>query len=226
MNRSQFESAKQLPILEPKAIQVTTPKGKVVLSPGRVEIQSLNKKDQHEIKEDNFKNIVQPLPIILAETPYDVESPDFQYFEGCNLLHRHQYDEAFKVFTKASLKCDDQKTKQILLFNKAYALYKLNGKSQECREIWEQISNQGLNENIKLLALINLTTISCYHDLTMITIPPNNHDFENVLKCAKQLDSAFQIVIKMSHSLIDPRSHKALPVPTWLSIDTLIGHCR
>jgi len=36
-----------------------------------------NKKDQQELKEERFKNIVRSLPIVLAEKPYDTDSHDY-----------------------------------------------------------------------------------------------------------------------------------------------------
>ena len=63
---------------------------------------------------------------MLAEKPYESESYDYQYLQGCNLLHKHEYAQALEIFSKTAVLCDVPYTKEILTFNKAFAAFKLN----------------------------------------------------------------------------------------------------
>jgi hypothetical protein len=101
---------------------------------------------------------------VLADSPYNQASDDFNYFQGCNLLHKHKYEEALSVFCSLLLNKDDTLMKERFLFNEAYAIYKLDDNDERCLEIWRTEITDA-DPCIKLMANLNLAIVSYINDL-------------------------------------------------------------
>lgn len=49
----------------------------------------MKRQNQEVVKVEDIKTIIQPLPIVLAETPFDQNSNDYTFFNACNMIHKH-----------------------------------------------------------------------------------------------------------------------------------------
>jgi len=79
-----------------------------------------------DFKREDIKNMIWQLPIIVAEKPQVNNSDDFFYFQGCQMLHKMQFEEAIRLFDDVLSNSKRPKSRQMFHFNLAYALFKLN----------------------------------------------------------------------------------------------------
>jgi hypothetical protein len=175
----------------------------------RLEISRLNKHEQRHLKLDNLRSLVIQLPLVIAERPFDTSSVDFLFVQACNLIHKRQYHDAVNLFNEALLHCRDAKCKEMILFNMAYALYKLNPADPRPREIWQtQITDH--SPYFKALAHFNVATLSYLYDLRHASNRPSVNELDKLHKCTQDFDTALLTIQKMAHTYVNPQSKKAL----------------
>lgn len=76
------------------------------------------------------------LPLVIAERPFDVTSPDYFFVQASTLMHKRLYDEALNILKTTLDQTLDLRHREMLLFNQAFCLFKIHPADLRAREIW------------------------------------------------------------------------------------------
>ena len=116
----------------------------------------MNREQIERLKVEDIKTWIWQLPITLTET---VEDTKF-YFSGCNEIHKHNYEAAKSLFIDGLQKVKNLHSRQLLSFNLAYCLFKLD--DQECLKLWKYTD---YDEHYKTLANFNMASVTFYNSI-------------------------------------------------------------
>ena len=157
----------------------------------------------------------------MAEKPQMNNSDDFFFYQGCQMLHKQQYEDAVRLFQDVLSNCQKPRSRSMFNFNLAYALFKLNDKDGRAQDIWED--HIGDEEPfIKMLAQYNLCVLTYFLDLN--DTPPSVELIEYLQVAVDYFESVMQHL--MSTTMLMMQGSQTSQVPFWLNLDSFAASCK